>query len=78
MESNHPVFNQLLCYYSNIRGSHLKGHVMRTFLPERVHFVLETVDKMIKVTSRTKRPDTKKRGKCRERNDVLWERSEIH
>jgi len=62
MESTHPEFNQLLRRYGNTRGQALKIQVVHQFLFERVSFVVEMIDEMLAATSRTKRPDSKKRG----------------
>ena len=64
IESTHPIFNQLLRRYGNTRGWQLKRNVMDKFLIDRSSFVLESVDKMKKSTSKKKRgPNSKKREK---------------
>ena len=62
MESTQPEFNQLLRRYGNTRGQALKIQVVHQFLFERASFVMEMMNEMLAATSRTKRPDAKKRG----------------
>ena len=47
-------------------GRKLKAPVIREFSFERASFVVDVIDDMLNKTSRTKRPNTKKRGACDE------------
>ena len=78
MESTHSVFNELLRRYGNTCGCQLKRLVIRQFLLERASFIPDAVDEMVKDTSRTKRQNTKKRGKTFTSQEVLRAEIQMH
>jgi len=76
IESTHPVFNELLRRYGNSRGGHLKQRVVAQFLMERAAFVLDKVEEMVEGTSRSKRPDAKKKAESVDALDLRDVREE--
>ena len=77
IESTHPVFNQLVRQYGCTCGRELKINVIRGFYFKKASFMLESVDNMIKETSRAKRRNTIKRGKRVVSKDTVKESTSL-